>query len=125
MEGAKESDDWGVRPDDGLEVLLTNQQSELIIEARRKRDFLSWASLAQAIDPPPDVAADSDSPSPAAPPVPEPDSETAANKKTTTAESEAASAATKDPATIDPQLRKAIEYLRDKIDGHTRQPGRA
>ena len=117
--GAKDSDDWGVRPDAGLESLLTNQQNELIILARRKRDFLPWDdSLAQAIDPPPDVAANSDSPSPTAPPIPEPEAETAANKKTTTAESELPAAATKDPATIDPQLRTAIEYLPENRRSH-------
>src|SRR4051812_8006127 len=42
---AKESDDWGVRPDPGLDVLLTNRQNELVILARRKRDLLSWDAL--------------------------------------------------------------------------------
>src|SRR5262245_1796384 len=42
---AQESDVWGVRPDSGMEVLLTNRQDELIIAARRKRDFLAWTEL--------------------------------------------------------------------------------
>lgn len=124
---AKDSDDWGVRPDAGLEVLLTNHQNELIIEARRKRDFLSWDALAEATNPPPEGAANSEQPPPAVPPVPvpEPDTENGVAKKTTTAESQAASAAKKDPAAIDPQLRKAIEFLQDKMEGQMPQPGRA
>src|SRR6478752_3914760 len=42
---AKEADDWGVRPDPGLDVLMTNHQNELVILARRKRDLISWDTL--------------------------------------------------------------------------------
>src|SRR6478752_2073264 len=42
---AKESDDWGVQPDPGLDVLMTNHQNELVILARRKRDLISWDTL--------------------------------------------------------------------------------
>jgi carboxyl-terminal processing protease len=95
--GAKDSDDWGVRPDAGLEALVTNRENDLIFEARRKRDFLPWADLTAAGD----------------------DESTS-----TSTESNPAASAHSDPANIDPQLRKALEYLQQKIDA-AQHPGRA
>jgi carboxyl-terminal processing protease len=37
---AKESDDWGVRPDPGFEVKLTEDQLRRVIEERHRRDVL-------------------------------------------------------------------------------------
>jgi len=114
-----------VKPDPGLESLLTNQQNELVILARRKRDFLPWDKLATIaagtkrgpgappIAPP--------SPSTANPPVPEPDDEGQTAEKTPSPDSQAAEAAKQDPATIDPQLQKAIEHLQQEISGRTGQ----
>jgi carboxyl-terminal processing protease len=102
---AKESDDWGVRPDAGLEVLLTNQQNELIIQARGKRDFLSWEELGGGAD----RTGPTDQPE-------EPAADQSTDK-TTAFKSDATAAARKDPATIDPQLRKAIEYLQQQFGG--------
>jgi carboxyl-terminal processing protease len=96
---AKETDDWGVRPDPGLEVLLTNKQNDLIILARRKRDFLKWDELVSI--------------PPSGPPVPEPDpeSEPPATEEAALLDREATLAAGRDPGTIDPQLQIAIEHL--------------
>src|SRR5262249_7433105 len=124
---AQESDDWGVRPDAGLEVLLTNRQNELVIGARRKRDFLSWEALEAAADQP--TASQSESNERRAldqPPTPtaDPDTKDAAASPSQV-ETEAAAAAKKDPATIDPQLHKAIEYLQSKTSDRPPQPARA
>src|SRR5204863_5016365 len=78
--GAKDSDDWGVRPDPGLEALVTNRENDLIFEARRKRDFIPWDDL---------LAAGEDKPT------------------SPSTESEAAASARNDPATNDPQLSNA------------------
>ena len=112
---SKESDDWGVRPDSGLESLVTNQQNESIILARRKRDLVQWeelCSLAGArtgLVEPPEVR--SSAPSATVGPVPVPDEEGQAAERTPSTDAEAAKAAKKDPTTIDPQLRIALDYL--------------
>jgi len=95
--GAKDTDDWGVRPDSGLEALVTNRENDLIFEARRKRDFVPWKELAAAGE-------DEQAPS--------------------TAEPNAAAAARSDPASIDPQLRKAVEHLQETTSTPP-PPGRA
>lgn len=40
FEGASESDDWGVRPNDGYEVKLTEEEMSKLIEDRRERDVI-------------------------------------------------------------------------------------
>ena len=42
---AKEADDWGVRPDDGLELALTGEQYTQFLKARRDRDVAPLAEL--------------------------------------------------------------------------------
>ena len=49
FEGASESDAWGVRPDDGLEVTLTADETEDYREDRQRRDAIA----ARAADAPP------------------------------------------------------------------------
>src|SRR5207244_1714104 len=90
---AKDNDDWGVRPNDGLEVLLTNRQNDLIVAARRKRDLLSWQSISNA------AATDS----PHETDQRRPNNESTEPSKSNATEEEAAAAASKDPAAIDPQ----------------------
>jgi carboxyl-terminal processing protease len=115
---AKDSDDWGVRPDAGLESLLTNEQNELVILARRKRDSLPWDQL-HAVAGTKHGAGETPNevPSPTIGPVPIPqlDLEGQTAESTPTAESEAVKAARQDPATVDPQLRTALEHLQRLI----------
>jgi carboxyl-terminal processing protease len=40
LEGAKDEDDWGVRPDAGLEVALSADEREAYLADRRKRDAI-------------------------------------------------------------------------------------
>ena len=66
-----------------------------IFEARRRRDFVPWDDLLDAgEDEPTSISTESD----------------------------AAASARTDPATIDPQLRKALEHLQQKINAT--EPGR-
>lgn len=112
--GAKDSDDWGVRPDPGLESLISNQTNELIILARRRRDYIRWDDLATVpagsktapIEPPAEPPSSSSSP-----PVPIADAEDAPPPPTTSQEAQAAAAAKQDNAAIDPQLRTAVDYF--------------
>jgi carboxyl-terminal processing protease len=48
FKGAKESDEWGVKPDDGLEVKLSPAEYEKWAEARRRRDLVSRLNPAGA-----------------------------------------------------------------------------
>lgn len=51
FKGAKDSDEWGVKPDDGLEVKLTSEEYSTWAEARRLRDLISRLNPAQAPKP--------------------------------------------------------------------------
>lgn len=152
---AKDSDAWGVRPDPGQEVHLTNQQFETVVVARRRRDVITYedllASAKKAAESPADLprSMPEESPMPSSPsppaavpetepseaeppippaatdppvPVPEPESE---EPPTAKAEQEAAVNALKDPAAIDPQLKQAIDCLKEEIKRRASQPRRA
>jgi carboxyl-terminal processing protease len=120
---AKESDPWGVRPDPGLDVLMTNHENELVVAARRKRDLVPWTELLKA--PPASAPPSSSSSSGDSTPVPiaAPDDGQAA-AQTPAIEAEAAAKARLDPTLIDAQLRKALEHLKQQSGG-TAQPRRA
>ena len=98
---ATDADDWGVEPDPGLEVAISKELRDEILEARLNRDLA-------AVDGQPEPA-----PSPRQPktPVPDPD-------KPPTPEAEPDDT---NPANIpkpppeDPQLKKAIEHLEKLI----------
>ena len=51
FEGAAESDEWGVRPDGGLEVVLTSEEEDAYLADRRKRDAI--AAHSSDVPPPP------------------------------------------------------------------------
>ena len=76
---AKESDDWGVRPDPGFEVKLTEEQMRRVVEERHLRDVLKPPGAKPAPDAP---AGDQAKPG---------------------------------SAPFDPQLEKAVEYLKTKM----------
>jgi carboxyl-terminal processing protease len=113
--GAADSDDWGVSPNPGLESLVSNQASELIILARRKRDYLRWEDLTTPITgtkPDPGESPVTSPPANGSPPIPIADFDDA--PPTTPLETQAATAAKQDPAAIDPQLRTALNYLQKR-----------
>ena len=48
---ATEQDDWGVKPDEGMEVELTEEQFEKVVMARRQRDVVVGKGQAHPSDP--------------------------------------------------------------------------
>jgi carboxyl-terminal processing protease len=54
LEGAKDEDDWGVRPDAGLEVALTADEREAYLVDRRKRDAIVAPPKDSEATPPPE-----------------------------------------------------------------------
>ena len=116
---AKEDDEWGVRPDSGLEVSLTNHQNDLIVLARHQRDLIPWEDLAA---PPPEKATVSGDNESIPTPQHEPDADAA--KRSSALQAEAAAAAKRDPAEIDPQLQKALEYLQSRITKAAAKPAK-
>lgn len=48
---SKEADDWGVRPDDGLEVRLTPAETQVLLANRQARDVIGGDPPAPAPDP--------------------------------------------------------------------------
>jgi carboxyl-terminal processing protease len=125
---SKESDDWGVRPDPGLEIALNNEQYSEWLAARRDRDIAPLADLEaaaraakakakhptgkSAVKPPKDDGSEAPSAeaSPPKPPVPDPD------------------ASEDEPETMvwsDPQLDKAVEVLKQRIEAGGKSPRRA
>jgi carboxyl-terminal processing protease len=51
FKNAKDSDEWGVTPDSGLEVKLSDDEYEQLAEQRRERDLISRLNPAKAADP--------------------------------------------------------------------------
>ena len=139
---AKETDEWGVRPDPGQEVHLTNEQFETVVLARRRRDVTTYEDLLAAKKQPaestveepktsPDAPLDTsaaptpaDPANPAEPPIPTPDPESE-EPPSAKGEQEAAVNAIRDPATIDPQLQQAIKRLEEEIANRANEPRRA
>ena len=95
---SKDSDDWGVRPDPGLEVILTKPQFEKMVKSRQRRDMITFDDLAKAKREiaEHELALTDKTPVPGAPPIPVPDP---------------ADEAAESPFIDDPQLDKAVEYL--------------
>jgi len=116
---AKDTDDWGVSPNPGLEVNLTNEEMETWVKARRQRDIMTYTGQSQIslsqpgkkVESPeetkkeeskgePDEKGSSEAIGPPAPPADEP------KPKATGSEP---------PSKNDPQLRKAIDYLQERL----------
>lgn len=117
MKDAKPEDDWGVRPDTDLEVNLTDAQIDQRLVNRRARDLLTIETSdppteeTEATDPAPPEPTDT-SAQPADPSAADPSPADPAPKVPL---DEILSAPAKlpqaDPYAIDPQLKRAIEYL--------------
>ncbi len=94
---ADEDDDWGVQPNDGFEIKLTDDQLREVARLRRERDLYNIGGSKNN-------RADDDEP--AVEPVDNGDR----NETETDDSSEA-----DDEVFVDPQLQKAIEYLEKQI----------
>ncbi len=77
-------DEWGVQPDEGLEVILTDEEAAQLARYRLRRDLPPESYLPGGVE---DSSSGTEAPSPDQP-----------------------------PTTVDPQLRRAVEYLQQKLD---------
>ncbi|WP_254506744.1 S41 family peptidase [Anatilimnocola floriformis] len=96
--GAKDSDDWGVRPDAGQEVVISKELREQLLEARLNRDL----DVIDGVSEPPtktETPKDGNGEKPPAIPVPEADPD------------EINPADVAKPIPVDPQLKRAVEFL--------------
>ena len=110
QQGAKDSDDWGVRPNEGEELILTQEEYERFRRNRNQRDSLTSSGKLAWPGAPKSAAQTDNSSSPPVPPMPpSPDGETGS----ATAAPPTGESALDDDA----QLRKAVEELLKKIEG--------
>ncbi len=112
---AKDTDDWGVRPDPALEVNLSTEQATQIAKARRQRD----------IQPLEGTSGDSSSTEPAKDAGMEGDDSAKESNNATEADGNGEASVAKPLTQIDPQLQKAVEFLEQKIEEHTSGDKRA
>ena len=120
---AKDTDDWGVRPDPEMDVVLAKELYEKAVKTRRKRDVTPLAEVKTlprgetSVDPPatqyePQTPPATD-PTEAPPPVPD------------ASEDAPASQAKEEPINlfyVDPQLQKAIDVLQQRIGDRAAGP---
>ena len=99
--GAKDSDDWGVRPDEGQAVVISKELREQLLEARLNRDL-------DVIDGVNDTPMKEETPKPkpaeTSPPIPTPEPDP----------DEVNPADVVKPVPEDPQLKRAVEFLLTK-----------
>ncbi len=113
IKDAKDTDDWGVRPDPGLEVNLSSEEYEKWVMARRQRDIMTYSGAAQEPSQPNSTNEKNSSEAPSQPLVPAefppaPPAETSTPQPPQTSTSAPASQ-------DDKQLRKAIEHLEQQL----------
>lgn len=128
--GAKDDEPWGVLPDKGYELKLTDAELAALIYDRRRRDILQPKPPEQAAgEPPPDQPGQEDTgeePSPEAPSAADPTHGAEAPDEGATPEPEEpnptpdAQQPTPDPrpeeaVCVDPQLRMALDYLSGEL----------
>jgi carboxyl-terminal processing protease len=120
---AKDSDDWGVRPDPEMDVVLAKELYEKAVKTRRKRDVTPLSELKAlprsetSIEPPatqnePQTPPATD-PTEVPPPVPDASEDSPASK------------AKEEPINlfyVDPQLQKAIDVLQQRIRDRASSP---
>lgn len=105
--GAKDTDDWGVRPDPGQEVLVSKDVREQLLEARLNRDLNVIDGVNATVEKPAEKPAEKpiekpqlDNPGNIPTPEPDPDEINPANVSK--------------PVPEDPQLKRAVEVLLEK-----------
>lgn len=98
---AKDEDDWGVRPDEGLLVELTDEQREKLALQRNQRDYAALRGAARPKakpeEPQPEESQPEDDP-----PLPK-------------IEEDPSSKPAEEESFDDPQLRRAIEHLQKQL----------
>lgn len=101
--GAKDTDEWGVRPDPGQEVLIPKELRDQILEARLNRDLNVIDGVTATVEKPatdPPAKPKTENPNDIPIPTPDPDEINPADS-------------TK-PVPEDPQLKRAVELLSQK-----------
>ncbi|MCA9208585.1 MAG: hypothetical protein KDA55_09535, partial [Planctomycetales bacterium] len=130
VEGASEDDEWGVRPNEGMEVKLEEEEYTQVRIQRRERDLMSGAEQSTTVEPDAQDSSDNDN-SPSEnertttdPESSQPNSEDMNSKDvdTETENTEAggnedASSETATQPIEDRQLQRAIQYLHERIGG--------
>ena len=124
---AKESDEWGVMPDQGYELKLADGELAELVQYRRQRDILLPHPLPQATKgdttPPTPVAEGSKPDDKEAkrteqqPAEGTPESPSAAGEKTSDDPSEKVAGEGTEPAFVDRQLEMAVKYLTGEMVG--------
>lgn len=112
----KETDDWGVMPDDGFEVKLTEKEFEQAVEARAAKDMFRPYVEPKA---PTTDGKTGEKPAPETTPSPEKPTDANPEEKKPSEKQPEESKTGEKPADAkpfdDPQLRKAIDYLEQKL----------
>jgi carboxyl-terminal processing protease len=115
---ATDDEEWGVRPDAGLEVALTDEERERVARQRRERDFAALRSAGIRLPPPPLKIEES--------PDEKPDDQVSPSGEENGSSSPPMPDVTEDPTTSsgdasadepfdDPQLRRAIEHVKQRM----------
>lgn len=112
---ASDSDEWGVRPDDGYEVLVPDEALKQVYRYRRWRDIFHPAGIAGPPTPNGIVAPKTDEPTDQE--KPSDDTKTDASAAS---DDDSEDLAKPPEAVDDPQLRKAIEYLNQRTTAKTK-----
>lgn len=123
---AQESDDWGVSPDPGLEVNLTSEEFETWVKARRQRDIMTFTGQAHTtLTQPSGEKARENNQDDQQPMKPEENEPAFKEPRVHSpqdispappADKPGPKANRPDPASYDdPQLRKAIDYLEERL----------
>lgn len=107
---AKDEDEWGVRPDEGLLVELTDEQREKVNQHRVQRDFAALRGGAKPKPKPEEQKPEEPKPEESKPEDEPPQPKVEEDPTSNPAEEESFD---------DPQLRRAIEYLQKQIGAAT------
>ena len=108
---AKDTDDWGVSPNPGLGVSLTSEEFDTWVKARRQRDIMTYTGQSRSTLDQPEK---SKAPEAKQPETKEPHS--AIGPPSPPADEQLPTETRPDPASYnDPQLRKAIDYLQERL----------
>ncbi|MCO6458689.1 MAG: S41 family peptidase [Pirellulaceae bacterium] len=102
-EGDDEQDEWGVRPNEGYEISLSDEEARAIEQARRERELIRRRP----------AAAEGEKPASEKPASEKPTSEKPTSEKPTGEAELPAAPETGRP--VDRQLEKALEYLRQQL----------
>lgn len=116
---AKEEDDWGVRPDTGFDVVLTDADARKAAKLRRERDLypIGTSPPKEEVEPKPEEK------TPGETPPGEPGAENAPALKPNE-EAKPTDDAPAEPF-VDPQLKRAIDYLEEQLKSPGRKQGKA